>query len=88
MIDAKLTYKGDVRMPKRVSKKDILTGCLMSFEGISNRQIGKTLGYTETTVSNWRKTEMWTEFEIELVKAYKEEVLSNPKLILENATPS
>ncbi len=55
----------------------------MSFEGRSNREIADELGFTETTVSNWRKLEVWQEFEAELIKAYKEQVLN-----LESAAPS
>ena len=69
-------------MPKRVSTKHVLIACQMSFDGKSNREIANTLGFTETTVSNWRKLEIWQEFEAELIDAYKQQVLS-----LESATP-
>jgi len=48
----------------------------MSFEGVGNREIAKTLGSTEATVSNWRKLEIWQEFEAELIDAYKQQLLS------------
>ena len=70
-------------MPRRVSTKQLLIACQMSFEGKSNREIASELGFTETTVSNWRKLEIWQEFEAELIKAYKQQALN-----LENATPS
>ena len=70
-------------MARRVSTKQLLTACQMSFEGKSNREIATTLGFTETTVSNWRKLEVWQEFEEELIKAYKEQVLN-----LEGTAPS
>jgi len=70
-------------MPKRVSTKQLLIACQMSFDGKSNREIASELGFTETTVSNWRKLEIWQEFEAELIDAYKQQVLS-----LENVTPS
>ncbi len=69
-------------MPKRVSTKYVLIACQMSFDGKSNHEIAKELGFTETTVSNWRKLEIWQEFEAELIDAYKQQVLS-----LEIATP-
>ena len=69
-------------MPKRVSAKQVLMACQMSFDGKGNREIASELGFTEATVSNWRKLEIWQEFEAELIKAYKEQVLS-----LESATP-
>lgn len=70
-------------MPRRVSTKQLLIACQMSFEGKSNREIASALGFTETTVSNWRKLEIWQEFEAELIDAYKQQALN-----LENATPS
>ena len=70
-------------MPKRVSVKHILMACQMSFDGKSNREIASELGFTETTVSNWRKLEIWQEFEAELIDAYKQQALS-----LESASPS
>ena len=70
-------------MPKRVSTKHVLMACQMSFDGKGNREIAKALGFTETTVSNWRKLEIWQEFEAELIEAYKQQALS-----LESATPS
>ena len=71
-------------MPKRVSAKQILIACQMSFEGKGNREIANELGYTEATVSNWRKLEIWQEFEAELIKAYKEQALN----LEESVTPS
>ena len=70
-------------MPKRVSTKQLLIACQMSFEGKSNREIANELGFTETTVSNWRKLEIWQEFEAELIDAYKQQALN-----LESVTPS
>ena len=63
-------------MPKRVSTKHVLMACQMSFDGKGNREIAKELGFTETTVSNWRKLEIWQEFEAELIEAYKQQALS------------
>jgi DNA-binding NarL/FixJ family response regulator len=82
-FQAKFIKQGAFRMPRRVSTKQLLIACQMSFEGKSNREIAGTLGFTETTVSNWRKLEVWQEFEAELIKAYKEQVLN-----FESAAPS
>ena len=70
-------------MPRRVSTKQLLIACQMSFEGKSNREIAEALGFTEATVSNWRKLEVWQEFEAELIDAYKQQALS-----LKSVTPS
>ena len=69
-------------MPKRMSTKQILMACQMSFDGMSNGEIAKRFEVTDATVSNWRKLEIWQEFEAELIKAYKQQALS-----LENAAP-
>ena len=63
-------------MPRRVSTKQLLMACQMSFEGKSNREIANELGFTEATVSSWRKSEIWKDFEAELIKAYKEQALN------------
>ena len=70
-------------MPKRTSAKQILMACQMSFDGVSNGEIAKRFEVTDATVSNWRKLEIWQEFEAELIDAYKQQALS-----LENVTPS
>ena len=56
----------------------------MSFEGKSNREIAAELGTTDATVSNWRKLEMWKEFELELIEAYKQQLQS---LSVEESAP-
>ena len=70
-------------MPKRVSTKQLLMACQMSFDGKSNREIASEFGFTEATVSNWRKLKIWQEFEVELIDAYKKQALN-----LESGTPS
>ena len=50
-------------MPKRVSTKYMLMARQMAFDSNGNREIAKVLGFTETTGSNWRKLEIWQEFE-------------------------
>ena len=70
-------------MPKRISQKQLLHACRMSFEGVSNRDIALMFDVTETTVSNWRRLEIWQNFEAELIDAYKQQVLAS-----DFATPS
>ena len=70
-------------MPKRMSTKQILMACQMSFDGMSNGEIAKRFEVTDATVSNWRKLEIWQEFEAELIDAYKQQVLN-----LDSVTPS
>ena len=70
-------------MSRRFGSKKVLQACEMSFEGLSNRKIADILHVTETTVSNWRKLEIWKDFEAELIQAYKQHALK-----FDSATPS
>ena len=64
-------------MPKRVSQKQILMACQLSFEGSKNSEIATLFDVNEATVSNWRKLGIWQEFEAELIDAYKQQVLKS-----------
>ena len=59
-------------MPKIFNSKQILMACRIAFDGKSNHDFAKPMGSSEVTVSSWRKTELWQEFESELVEAYKD----------------
>ena len=56
---------------RSTSKGAILTACEMSFKGISNSEIAEHFNVTDSTVSRWRKLQIWIDFENELVAAYK-----------------
>ena len=71
-----------IPMPKKMSPKQILMACQMSFDGKSNTEIAKQFDVKDVTVSNWRKLEIWQEFEAELVDAYKQHLMT------EFATPT
>ena len=78
-------------MPRHIGPKQILKACRMSFEGVGNREIAAALGSTEATVSNWRKLEIWQEFEAELIDAYKQQLLSLEECVTpleESSVPS
>ena len=59
------------------SKGTILTACEMSFNGVSNAKIAEHFNVTDSTVSRWRKLQVWIDFENELVDAYKAAALKN-----------
>ena len=61
-------------MSKR-SNKQILMACQMSFDGMENRAIANVLETTQVTVSKWRKSKIWKEFEEELMEAHKKQIL-------------
>lgn len=61
-------------MARRVNTKNILSACLMSFDGYLDAEIAQKLGTTEPTISRWRRLEIWKEYEAELINAYKQEL--------------
>ena len=70
-------------MARTFNKKQILMACQMSFEGLGNQEIARILGCDKSTISNWRKHEVWKEFEAELIEVYKRHALG-----FKDATPS
>lgn len=62
---------------RNASKGRILTACEMSFKGVSNTEIAAHFEVSDSTVSRWRKLQVWIEFEDELVAAYKAAALKN-----------
>ena len=74
---------------RRSNTKDILTACGMSFAGKTDNEIATDLGTSVSAVSRWRKTEIWIEFEQELITAHKQSLLEahQSEPALENSTP-
>ena len=50
----------------------LLRACYLAFNGVSGGEIAQQLQITESTLSRWRKTPIWEEFEKELIKKKKE----------------
>ena len=63
------------------SKGTILAACEMSFNGRSNSDIAAHFNVTDSTVSRWRKHQVWIDFENELVAAYKVAALQKHKVV-------
>ena len=63
------------------SKGTILAACEMSFNGRSNSDIAAHFNVTESTVSRWRKRQIWVDFENELVAAYKVAALEKHRAV-------
>ena len=61
---------------RSTSKGTILAACEMSFKGVSNSKIAERFKVTDSTVSRWRKLQVWIDFENELVAAYKAAALN------------
>ena len=58
------------------SPKVILTACEMVYQGASHVKVGEKLGVSKRTLVQWKKTELWREFERELIAATKAEILN------------
>jgi len=54
------------------SKGTILAACEMCFNGRSNSEIVAHFNVSDSTVSRWRKHQVWIDFQNELVAAYKD----------------
>ena len=61
---------------RRLNTKTILTACEMSFNGKTDNEIGTLLETSVSNVSRWRKSEVWQEFEQELISAHKRSLLA------------
>lgn len=66
--------------------KMILTACEMSFAGKTDIEIAKHLDLNVSNVSRWRKSEIWQEFEQELITAHKESLLEAHRTTLDDRT--
>ena len=60
---------------RNTSTKLILSACKMSFDGKTSDEIANGLGIHVSVITRYRKTEIWQEFEQELVNAHKELLL-------------
>lgn len=68
--------------------KRILQACQMAFDGTPVSKIALFLDVSEGTIGGWRKTDIWIEFEQELIDAHKQSVLETYRetVPLENST--
>ena len=74
---------------RRLNTKTILTACEMSFNGKTDNEIAVLLETSVSNVSRWRKSEIWKEFEQELISAHKQSLLEAYRsTTLEDDTPS
>lgn len=64
-------------MAKRYSPKLILEACQDSFLGIPDDELAAKYRVNKSTISNWRKLEIWIEFEAELIAAHKQHIMAN-----------
>ena len=63
-------------MAKQIDPKLILEACRLSFHGKSYEEVGEIMGVHKTAIYRWRKTELWEEFESELIAHHKRELIA------------
>lgn len=54
-------------MPKRLNPKRICHACLLHFNGDALSDIAVLLDVNPNTLSKWRKTQIWQDFEAKLI---------------------
>ena len=60
----------------------MLRACKLSvIQGKKHGQIAKELGVDPSTISRWTKTDIWQEFEKELIESQKKAILSGQPLV-------
>lgn len=59
-----------------LSPKKILTACEMVFNGNTYEEVAHKMGVSKHAISRMSKTELWLEFEGELIAATKAEILN------------
>ena len=62
-------------MPKGHGPKLILEVCQESFNGTPDNELAQKYGVSKTTISGWRKLNLWKEFEAELIDAHKQNLV-------------
>ena len=73
---------------RRSNTKMVLTACEMSFNGKTDAEIATLLETSGSNVSRWRKSEVWKEFEQELISAHKQSLLEAYRsTTLDDSTP-
>ena len=58
-------------MPKSLNPKLIRQACRLHFNGDTLTDIAILLDINPCTLSRWRKTQIWTDYEAELLEQYE-----------------
>lgn len=59
-------------MPKRLNPKKIIQACRLHFNGDSLTDIAVLLDVAKTTLSRWRKTQIWIDYEAKLIDEWEQ----------------
>ena len=60
-------------MPKRLNPKRICQACLLHFRGDSLTDIAVLLDVNPATLSRWRKTDIWQDYEAKLIDEWHQQ---------------
>ena len=66
-------------MPKRLNPKRICHACLLHFRGDSLTDISVRLDVAPNTLSRWRKTQIWQDYEAKLIDEWHQRQQENEK---------
>ena len=60
-------------MPKSLNPKKICEACRLHFYGDSLTDIAVLLGVAQTTLTRWKKTQIWKDFEDKLIDEWHQQ---------------
>ena len=60
-------------MPKSLNPKKICEACRLHFYGDSLTDIAVLLGVAQTTLTRWKKTQIWKNFEDKLIDEWHQQ---------------
>ena len=64
-------------MPKRMDTKKICNACRLHFRGEKLQNIARLLDVAPGTITRWRKTQIWKDFEAKLIDEWHLETKEN-----------
>ena len=66
-------------MPKSLNPKKICQACRLHFYGDSLTDIAILLDVAQTTLTRWKKTQIWKDFEAKLIDEWHQQTNPNKK---------
>ena len=64
-------------MPRSLKPKNICEACRLHFNGKDLTDIAILLGVAQTTLTRWKKTDIWKDFEAKLLNEWHQETKEN-----------
>ena len=66
-------------MPKSLNPKKICQACRLHFYGDELKDIAILLDVAQTTLTRWKKTHIWKDFEAKLIEEWHQETKADAK---------